>query len=206
MRILKLRNFWLGLLVIALINVSIVLAVSPGETLVNLKEVNPRIIIDLKYATDDNFLKQKVYDDLNCYVLTVLAEKLNEAQTILEQDGLGLKIFDGYRPISVQKKMWEILPDSRFVANPNRGGSIHNRGAAVDLTLVDAEGKELDMPTPFDSFNEKAYQFSKTPTPQQRANRMLLRRVMLEVGLESIRTEWWHFQIPGGKQYPIIDL
>lgn len=176
-----------------------------ANNLVNLKEINPHINIDLKYATPDNFLKQKVYEDTNCYVLAVLAQKLDKAQKILEQDGLGLKIFDGFRPLSVQKKMWVIVPDARFVANPNTGGSIHNRGAAVDLTLVDSEGKELEMPTPFDSFTERAYQFSKVPTLQQRANRMLLRKVMLEVGLEYIRTEWWHFQLPNGKSYPIID-
>jgi D-alanyl-D-alanine dipeptidase len=76
----------------------------------------------------------------------------------------------------------------------------------VDLTLVDNQGNELDMPTPFDSFTTRAYQFSMEPTPQQRVNRMLLRKVMLEVGLEPISTEWWHYQIPGGKQYPIINL
>jgi D-alanyl-D-alanine dipeptidase len=176
-----------------------------AEDLVNLKEVNPHIIIDLKYATTDNFLKQKVYDDLNCYVLKPLAQKLDKAQKLLEQDGLGLKVFDGYRPLAVQRKMWAIVPDSRFVADPNKGGSIHNRGAAVDLTLVDAEGVELEMPTPFDSFAGRAYQFSKEPTAQERANRMLLRHVMQEAGLNYIQTEWWHYQLPDGNKYPIIE-
>jgi D-alanyl-D-alanine dipeptidase len=180
-------------------------AASPAEGLVNLKEVNPHIIIDLKYATTDNFLKQKVYDDLNCYVLKTLAVKLDKAQRILEHDGLGLKVFDGYRPLSVQRKMWAIVPDSRYVADPNKGGSIHNRGAAVDLTLVDSDGKELEMPTPFDSFAERAAQFSKEPTVQQRANRMLLRHVMQEVGLQLIQTEWWHYQLPDGNKYPVIE-
>ncbi len=204
MKFFNQRNKWFILIII--INLTVVFAASPTEELINIRDVNPGIIVDLKYATVDNFIKKKVYNDSNCYVLTILAKKLDKAQTILEKDGLGLKIFDGFRPVSVQKKMWEILPDSRFVANPDRGGSIHNRGVAVDLTLVDDQGKELDMPTPFDSFTERAYQYSKEPTPQQRANRMLLRKVMLEVGLESISTEWWHYQIPGGKQYPIINL
>lgn len=193
----------LALLVVLLINMSIAYA-NPAAGLVNLEEINSHIMIDLKYATPDNFLKQKVYEDLNCYVLVPLARKLDKAQKILEQDGLGLKVFDGYRPLAVQKKMWSIMPDSRFVANPNTSGSIHNRGAAVDLTLVDSEGNELDMPTPFDSFAQRAYQFSKEPTPQQRANRMLLRKVMMEVGLEYISTEWWHYQLPSGKEYPIL--
>lgn len=178
---------------------------APGG-LVLLKEINPHIIIDLKYATQDNFLQQKVYDDPNCYVLAQLAQKLDQAQKILEQDGLGLKVFDGFRPLSIQKKMWVIMPDSRYVADPNHGGSVHNRGGAVDLTLVDSEGHELNMPTPFDSFAERAAQFSKEPDAQQRANRMLLRRVMQQVGLEYIRTEWWHYQLPGGKQYPVLNL
>lgn len=178
---------------------------SPTKELVNLKEFNSHIIIDLKYATTDNFLKQKVYDDTNCYVLKILAQKLDKAQRLLEQDGLGLKVFDGYRPVEVQKKMWNILPDSRFVADPNKGGSIHNRGAAVDLILVDGDGMELEMPTPFDSFAARAYHFSKEPTSQQRANRMLLRHVMREVGLNYIQTEWWHYQLPDGNKYPIID-
>lgn len=193
-------------MVFSIIMMLIVLPIySASDGLVNLKEACPRIIIDLKYATADNFLKQKVYDDSNCYVLKILVQKLNKAQQILEQDGLGLKVFDGYRPLAVQKKMWAIMPDSRFVANPYQGGSIHNRGAAVDLTLVDSRGNELEMPTPFDSFVAKAYQFSKEPTAQQRANRMLLRKVMAEVGLDYIRTEWWHYQIPGGRQYPVLD-
>lgn len=180
-------------------------AICPVEGLVNLKEVNPHIIIDLKYATSDNFLKQKVYDNPNCYILKILAQKLDKAQKLLEQDGLGLKVFDGYRPLAVQRKMWAIVPDSRFVADPNKGGSIHNRGAAVDLTLVDAQGVELEMPTPFDSFAGRASQYSKEPTAQERANRMLLRHVMQEVGLNYIPTEWWHYQLPDGNKYPLIE-
>ncbi len=192
------------ILILVLYNMNFVFAELPKETLVNLKRYNCHIIIDLKYATADNFLKQKVYDGPTCYVLETLAKKLDKAQKILEQDGLGLKVFDGYRPLSVQKKMWAIMPDPRFVANPQTG-SIHNRAAAVDLTLVDSTGKELDMPTPFDSFAERAYQFSKEPAPQQKANRMLLRKVMQEVGLDYIQTEWWHYQLPNGKQYPIFN-
>ena len=202
----KQLKFCFVLLIVLVMNISIAHSTPPANNLVNLKEINSHIMIDLKYATTDNFLKQKVYNDPNCYVLTLLAQKLDKAQKILEQDGLGLKVFDGFRPLSVQKKMWLIVPDSRFVANPNTGGSIHNRAAAVDLTLVDWEGKELDMPTPFDSFAERAYQFSKEPTPEQRANRMLLRKVMVEVGLEYISTEWWHYQLPRGKEFPILNM
>jgi D-alanyl-D-alanine dipeptidase len=100
--------------------------------------------------------------------------------------------------------MWQLMPKPGYVANPFAGGSHHNRGAAVDLTLVDANGHELEMPTGFDTFTERAHQFSKEPTPTQRANRLLLRMVMEKVGLVPIRTEWWHFQLPDAKKYPII--
>ncbi len=116
-----------------------------------------------------------------------------------------MKVYDGFRPLSVQKKMWAILPDTRFVANPYKNGSIHNRGVAVDLTLVGANGNELEMPTPFDTFSERSSQYSREPTAQQRANRLLLRTIMQEVGLVPVDTEWWHFQIPEGKLYPILE-
>lgn len=175
-----------------------------GNNLVDLKSVNPRIIIDLKYATDDNFMKQKVYTDTRCLVLPTLAQKLDRAQRMLEADGLGLKIYDGFRPLSVQKKMWALFPKPGYVANPYEGGSHHNRGAAADLTLVDSLGQEIEMPTPFDTFSDRAHQFSLTPTPQQRANRMLLRSVMQSVGLVAIKTEWWHYQLPDAAKYPVI--
>lgn len=201
----KLKLLGIIIFVILFNNFNVALLETPQTQngLVALKEYNSHIVIDLKYATKDNFLKQKVYDDERCYVLLSLAKKLDQAQKLLEQDGLGLKVFDGYRPLAVQKKMWAILPDSSFVANP-KTGSLHNRGAAVDLTLVDGSGKELEMPTPFDDFTSRAAQFSKEPTPQQRANRMLLRRVMQAVGLEYLETEWWHYQLPNAKGYPII--
>ncbi|HOJ78994.1 MAG TPA: D-alanyl-D-alanine dipeptidase [Bacillota bacterium] len=173
--------------------------------LVDLAQVNPRIIIELKYATTDNFLKQKIYTDNTCYVLGILANKLDQAQKLLEQDGLGLKVYDGYRSVEAQKKMWAICPDPRYVANPYKGGSNHCRGAAVDLTIIDKDGNEMEMPTPFDTFAERAHQYSLAPTSQQRLNRMLLRTVMKQVGLQSIRTEWWHYQLPNANKYPIIN-
>ena len=174
------------------------------SVLVDLHDLNPGIILDLKYASADNFLREKVYETDRCYVLLPLAEKLNEAQELLSRDGLGLKVYDCFRPLSVQKKMWALLPDSRYVANPWLSGSHHNRGVAVDLTIVDLDGNELEMPTFFDEFTEKAHKYSKTPTAQQRANRLLLRMVMEKVGLEGINTEWWHYQLPDARKYPLI--
>jgi len=199
------RKFMGLLLMVTLIlTAGLVWAEQPKPILVNITEVNPRILIDLRYATTNNFLKQKVYPNgFQCLLLEPLAQKLNQAQLLLEKDGLGLKIFDGYRPLEVQKKMWKIVPDERYVANPYGSGSNHNRGAAVDLTLVDKDGNELEMPTGFDDFTERASKYSMEPTPQQRANRMLLRQVMEQVGLEGLSTEWWHFQLPNAEKYPI---
>lgn len=133
-----------------------------GE-LVNLSEINPDIIIELKYATTDNFLQQKLYTDTTCYLLRVVAERLDQAQKLLTRDGLGLKVYDGYRPLAVQEKMWQLMPKPGYVANPSAGGSHHNRGAAVDLTLVGANGNELEMPTGFDTFTERAHSSVKRP-------------------------------------------
>lgn len=192
---------WVGIIGLLL---CVTFGYAQNYLLVNIVQINPHIVVDLKYATTDNFLKEKVYNDKTCYVLEVLATKLDTAQKLLEKDGLGLKIFDGYRSVAVQQKMWAIMPDSRYVANPNKGGSNHNRGVAVDLTLVDSEGREIEMPTPFDTFSERSHQYSMTPTPQQRVNRMLLRSVMKEVGLTTVSTEWWHYQLPNAQKYPMI--
>jgi len=173
--------------------------------LVELREVNPKIIQDLRYATPNNFLKTAVYTDNRCRLLPSMADKLSQAEQGLEKEGLGLKVYDCYRPPSVQKKMWVLVPDERYVANPNAGGSNHNRGAAVDLTLVDSQGNELEMPTGFDAFTPDASHYNQGGSPEKRAHRMLLRKVMEEVGLEAMPTEWWHYQLPNAKTLPIVD-
>ena len=110
---------------------------SKQTQLVELTTINPNILLDIRYATGNNFLKETVYPSARCFLVRAAAMQLDSVQNELEQQGLGIKVFDGYRPFSVTKKMWEILPDDRYVANP-KNGSRHNRGAAVDLTLVDS--------------------------------------------------------------------
>ena len=110
--------------------------------LVDVASINKNILLDIKYATKDNFLKEAVYTQVRCFLVKEAALKIDSIQAELELQELGLKIFDGYRPFSVTEKMWRILPDDRYVANP-KNGSRHNRGAAVDLTLVDSTGNEL---------------------------------------------------------------
>ena len=127
------------------------------DKFVNIKTLSPEILLDMKYATADNFLGQVVYDCAECYLRKATAQALVAAQKDFVAQGYSLKLFDCYRPLSVQKKMWKILPGTHYVANPAKG-SKHNRGAAVDLTLVEiATGKEVDMGTPFDTFSPKAH-------------------------------------------------
>jgi len=174
------------------------------SALVEVISVNSHIRLDLRYATENNFLHQKVYPQARCFLRYEAARALSGVQNELEQIGMGLKVFDGYRPLSVQKKMWVIMPDAHYVANPKHG-SRHNRGMAVDLTLVDADGKELAMPTGFDSFSKKAHQdFWDLPLTVRR-NRWILRTIMEKYGFKPIRTEWWHYDYKGWKKYKVLD-
>ena len=176
----------------------------PMPEMVDIHQMNPSIILDIRYATSNNFLHQPVYKQARCFLVKEAAERLNEVQKELQTIGLGLKVFDGYRPLSVQKKMWAIMPDPGYVANPKHG-SRHNRGSAVDLTLVDSTGKELAMPTPFDSFSERAHQDYMHLPAKIRQNRWILRTVMEKHGFVPIRTEWWHYNLKNWKKYPIMD-
>jgi len=122
-----------------------------------------------------------------------------------EKYNLRLKVYDGYRPLSVQKKMWAIMPDERYVANPAKG-SRHNRGCAVDLTLVDSLGNELDMGTPYDDFTEKSHIDYKNLPPEVLRNRRILQEAMTKFNFILMRTEWWHFDYKGWEKYPILDI
>lgn len=178
-----------------------------GENLVDIQEINPDITLDIRYATANNFLKVKLYSVPRCLLRTSVAEKLSRVQEQLQHRGLGLKVFDCYRPLSVTRKMWEALPDPRYVANPARG-SRHNRGAAVDLTLVDARGNELEMPTDFDDFTDRAardYEGSDVSN-QARQNSQLLESVMTQQGFIPLITEWWHFDAENWQDYPLLDI
>jgi len=174
------------------------------STFVNLNTSTKDFVFDLKYATADNFLKQPVYTCSNCYLRLEVARKLVQANKYFMSQGYRIKLFDCYRPLSVQKKMWNIMPDARYVANPNSStGSYHNRGSAVDVTLVDSLGNELDMGTPFDFFGEQSHFDFKDLPVKVLGNRILLREGMEMVGFNGIRTEWWHFS--AGK-YKVSDV
>jgi D-alanyl-D-alanine dipeptidase len=178
-----------------------------GKTtdLVDIKEVNPRIVVDMKYASEDNFIKKKLYDSNTCFLRKSTAVKLDAVQKKLEEVNLGLKVWDCYRPLAVQRIFWAILPDERYVANPETG-SRHNRGSSVDLTLVDSQGKELDMPTGFDNFSSKADHAYQVLPDQVIRNRELLKGLMEKAGFISLPEEWWHYDDEKWMQFDLMDV
>jgi len=173
--------------------------------LVDITELDSTIIVELKYATNNNFLKDTLYSANICLLRKVVAERLVKVHQSLRTKGFGLKIWDGYHPLSVQKKMWTKLPDPKYVANPNRGSN-HNRGAAVDVTLVDLQGNELEMPTVFDDFSPKARSDYPHVSKQVKKNRKILQDAMRAQGFQTISSEWWHFNDKDCKKYSILDI
>lgn len=174
-----------------------------GIDLVDIQEINPNIKVDLKYATKDNFTGKVMYPFNRCFLHREAAERLSKIQKRLEEKDLGLKIWDGFRPLSVQWKFWEMVPDERYVSDPRKGGR-HTRGTAVDLTLVTLEGEELQMPSSFDDFTEKAHRNYLETSLEAIKNRKLLQKVMEEGGFVGLDTEWWHFDLEDWYEYPII--
>ncbi|PKN09587.1 MAG: peptidase M15 [Deltaproteobacteria bacterium HGW-Deltaproteobacteria-8] len=170
------------------------------------------LVLDIRYATDNNFTGKRVYPAARCYLRADVAKRLLEVQKGLRGQGLGLKIYDCYRPFSVQEAFWRIMPDERYVGLPVRKDGVivkssrHNRGAAVDVTLVDAHGQELVMPTGYDDFTDKAHRDSAAASPEARRNSQHLERAMQAQGFEPLATEWWHFDGPGWQNFEPLDL
>jgi len=174
--------------------------------LIDIQKENPKILTDIRYKTKDNFVGVPLYPaSARVFLRKEAADALFKVQTALEKQGLGLKIFDGYRPLSVQKIMWAKYPVEGYVANPAKGSN-HNRGMAVDLTLVDAAGRELPMPSAYDEFSERAHRDYKGGPEEALKNRQTLQEAMEKEGFHGITTEWWHFDFKDAKTYPVLDL
>ena len=184
----------------------------PTGDLVDLAAVDPTIRIDIRYATTGNFTGVAVYPVARCLLRRDAAERLARVQRRLRADGLGLLVWDCYRPFAVQERFWALVPDERYVARPERrdgrpvAGSKHNRGAAVDVTLVDAAGAALAMPTGFDDFSERAHRGAPGVPPEARANAERLEAAMVSEGFEPLPTEWWHFDAPGWRTHELLDV
>jgi len=174
-------------------------------TFIRLADYSDDFAYDLRYATTNNFLKAKVYECAECYTRTKTAKALIKANQVFMKQGVKIKFFDCYRPNSVQYLMWEIVPNSQYVANPVKG-SIHNKGGAVDITLVTLDGIELDMGTDFDYFGKKAYHDATELPEKVLQNRLLLKETMEKFGFWSIRTEWWHYNLSAATNDPIANF
>jgi len=174
-------------------------------TFVRLADFSEDFAYDMRYATENNFLKAKVYDCAECYTRVKTAKALIEANKDFMEQGVRIKFFDCYRPNSVQYKMWEIVPNPQYVANPDKG-SIHNKGGAVDITLVDLGGNELDMGTDFDYFGKRAYHDNMDLPKEILDNRRLLKETMEAHGFWSIRTEWWHYNLSSASNDPVANF
>ncbi len=201
------RPFLLVLCLLTILPIPLFAQSSDAE-LVNVKELIPDIVLDLKYSTVANFTAQKLYTTNECLLARGMVNRLVVVQDSLRKRGLGLKIYDGYRPRAVQYLMFEIYPDPTFVADP-ANGSKHNRGGAVDATLVDlATGTELAMPTVFDYFGDAAaHGWTIGLSAEQIANRELLRAMMEDVGgLTKLSSEWWHYEHGPSNALPLLDF
>ncbi|AWA30670.1 peptidase M15 [Flavobacterium magnum] len=179
---------------------------SPSDTtFVNIRDYSSDFVLDMKYATEDNFLKSAVYDCPECYLRLKTVRSLLKANRKFLKMGYKIKLFDCYRPLSVQRKMWKIVSNPEYVADPAKG-SIHNRGGAVDITLVDQNGIELDMGTPFDFFGREAAHDYQDLSDAVLKNRKKLKKVMLKCGFKAFASEWWHYNLGGSSGDPLSDF
>jgi len=173
--------------------------------LVDVSTIIPRAVLDIRYATADNFTGQVLYPAARCLLRAEVAARLAKAAKRLEQQGYRLRLYDCYRPLSVQWKMWKVFPKPGFVANP-KTGSIHNRGAAVDVGLSAEDGAELQMPTGFDAFVPEAAAGATTGIPEDlRARRDRLRAAMEAEGFVVNPKEWWHYSVRDARAFPLLD-
>jgi zinc D-Ala-D-Ala dipeptidase len=174
--------------------------------LVDLEYFIPRIKLDIKYATKDNFLGMPLYKEPKAFLRLPAAIALRKVQAELNKKGFGLKIFDAYRPYSVTVLFWEKIKDTNYASSPFEG-SRHNRGCAVDVTIINLKtGKELEMPTKFDDFTIKAHPDYKNISDTVKSNRTYLFNVMAKYGFRKYPTEWWHFDFSGWVNYFLMDL
>jgi zinc D-Ala-D-Ala dipeptidase len=158
----------------------------------NVATLSSDIVFDIRYASENNFTGKVIYDCPACFMQKDAAKALALAQETAQKKGLGLKIFDCYRPQEYQYRLWEAFPNINYVAPPEKK-SMHSFGCAVDLTLVDSLGKELDMGTPFDSFSKLSYTYNEEIDSVAKVNRTMLIEIMEAAGFRPIKTEWWHF-------------
>lgn len=168
---------------------------------VKVQEYIEDICIELKYNTTDNFTGQIIYDFSEAYLRYGTVIKLRNVQKALREQGMYLKIWDAFRPTEAQFVLWKICPDATYVANPNKGFSSHSRGNTVDITIVDGDGNELEMPTEFDDFSNLADRDYSDCTKEAKQNAEMLEQIMVDNGFKAYYGEWWHYT--DTDEYPI---
>jgi D-alanyl-D-alanine dipeptidase len=178
---------------------------SPDDPLVDAAPYVPGLVLDLRYATCRNPFQQVVYDAAVFALRRSVAVRLAEVGRALQDRGLRLVAFDGYRPLSVQRRLWELCPVPGYVAPPERGSN-HNRGTAVDVGIARADGTLVELPSDHDAFGEAAHHDFPGCSPAAAANRALLLGVMRRAGFRENRMEWWHYDAPGALDHPVLDL
>ncbi|TCD11730.1 D-alanyl-D-alanine dipeptidase [Pedobacter frigidisoli] len=179
---------------------------NPNNELVEIKKAIPNIKLDIRYATKNNFMKKVMYKQVRAFARKPVVESLKKIQRELNKKGYGLKIFDGYRPYTITVAFYQKASDKNFVANPAKG-SKHNRGCAVDLTLINLKtGKEIPMPTPYDSFSAAAAANYEPVTPKIRKNRDFLISTMKKFNMNVLENEWWHYDFSNWQHYDLMDI
>jgi D-alanyl-D-alanine dipeptidase len=182
------------------------LAKTPHKELVNLQGYVPGIVLDIRYATTNNFTGKQIYDRARAYARKPVADALKAAQAEFAKHGVGIKVFDAYRPYKATVMFYETYHDTTYVASPYRG-SRHNRGCAIDMTIFDLKtGKDIQMPTEYDAFLKEAWPTTPVNDPVIRKNRELLISVMERHGFKVNASEWWHFDFNGWKGYEVMDI
>lgn len=171
--------------------------------LIEITESTHNIVLDMRYATPNNFTGETIYPSSRCFLHPDALIRLEAAIKLATAQGLTLKILDAYRPQAAQEKLWSICPNPDYILPPEKG-SHHTRGIAVDLTLIDADGAELDMGSPFDSFEKISHHGSTEISPTAAANRYLLLGIMMSAGWDLFVNEWWHYQLFKPREYPLI--
>jgi|TARA_R100000479_G_scaffold33554_2_gene13846 D-alanyl-D-alanine dipeptidase len=173
--------------------------------LIDISELSTEFDYEVRYATENNFIGEVLYDCAKCLLVKEVAEALVKANQYFCEKGYKIKLYDCYRPLDVQKQMWAKVPRATYVANPYDGASVHNRGAAVDITLVTLEGCYVEMGSDYDYFGREAHIDNYNFSEEILANRKLLIEGMRKHGFKTIRTEWWHYGYQKNWQYPVLN-
>jgi D-alanyl-D-alanine dipeptidase len=186
----------------------LLLAAAPDAGVPALLDVQarlPDVVVDLRYATSDNFMKKAVYPpEARCLLIEPSLERLDAAASVLRAQGYRLTLYDCYRPHAVQWELWKVLPRPGYVADPKKGSN-HNRGGAIDLSLVTLDGGVVEMPSPYDFFGPAAHHGFDGGTATSRANRELLKAAMTGAGFTINPMEWWHYDLPDARRFPLRD-